>query len=92
MADGTAQCLADCLMTEAYAQNRNRAGQLADDILAYACVTRTTRTGGEDDMGWCQRTDLINGNAVISDDLDIRLNAAGELIQIIGKAVVIVDQ
>ena len=47
---------------------------------------------GEQDMGRVQLTDFLQRDPIVPDDLDIRLNASRELKDVIGKAVVVVNQ
>ena len=55
-------------------------------------VLRPPRAGGEDDPFRLQRPDLFHRQFIVSNDLNVRTELAGQLIEVIGKAVIVVNQ
>ena len=87
--DGRAEYLADGMMPEADSQNRYLPHQGPDDLLAYPGVGGTAGAGGEDDPVRGKGFDLRNGHGIVSDDRDLRVNGADELLEVIRKAVTV---
>ena len=83
VSDGGTEHLTDGLMAEADAQNRDFSGQTADHILADTGVGGFAGAGGEDDAAGSQRFDLRRRQLVIADDLDVRVDGAYQLIEIV---------
>ena len=90
--DRRAVCGTDRLMSEADAENRDLAAELLYDFDDDACILRTPRAGGEDDLRRGELFDLRNGHLIIPDDFDLICEFAEILIEIIGKAVIIINQ
>ena len=90
--DASAEDLADGLMPKADAENRDLAAELTNDLLGDARVLRNTRTRRYDDAVVVFRANLIDGNFVAADDLDLRADVAEQLIDVIGKGVVVIKQ
>ena len=84
--------LADRLMAEAYAEDREIRSQLSDDLNADACRRGIARSRRKDDPLRLHAGDLFYAFFIVSNDRDIRIQRPDELIQIIGKAVIIIDQ
>ena len=84
--------LADGLMTEAYAEHRNLLSQFLHHINADARILRPPRSGGKNDGFRLHGFQLFHRDPVISDDLNIRPDASDQLVQVIRKAVIIIDQ
>ena len=79
-------------MPQTYAQEGNFRPQHFYGLDQDSRVLRPAGAGGEDDFLRSQGLDLRNGHLVVADDPDIRLNGANELIEVVGKAVVIIDE
>ena len=90
--NSAAERLADGLMTEAHAEDRNAAAEPAYHFLADARVLRVAGPRRKDDMRGVQSLDFANGERVIADNAHIRLDSRRLLEQVIGKRIVIVDQ
>ena len=79
-------------MTETYAEDRDLYAELSDDLDDVAGVLRSARSRRKDDTVGRQRADLLDGQFIVADDLDIGIDLADVLVKVVGKAVVIVDQ
>ena len=66
--DAAAERLADGLMTEAHAENRDAAAEPAYHFLADARVLRVAGPRRKDDVRGIQSLDLANGERVIADN------------------------
>ena len=78
--------------TQADAQDRDVRPQGPDHLDDHAGILRPAGAGGKDDPRRRELPDLLRGHFIVADDPDIRLDLAHQLIEVIGKAVVIVDQ
>ena len=79
-------------MTQADTEDRDLSFQLPDGFLTDARIFRSSGTGREDQRLWFQGTDFIDGDLVVPHYRDLRIDASDELVQVIGKAVVIINQ
>jgi len=84
MVDFRAEHLADRLMPQAHAQNRDAAAQPADNLLADVRVFGIPRAGRKQDVGRVQGFQLLCRNPVDADDLDIGLYRRRLLVKVIG--------
>jgi len=84
--------LADGLVAQAHAQDGGFARHAGYHVFADPGVRRTARAGGDDDVGRTQGFDLLCAHLVVFDYPYARIDHSYELVQIIGKAVVVVDQ
>ena len=89
---GSAERFADGLVPQADAQNREPPAQLPDHLDADACIFRPAGAGGEDNARRVQRGNLFHRHGVVADDPDVRFQRTDELVQVIGKAVIVIDQ
>ena len=92
IAYGATENLTDGLMAQADAEDRNLAFQLADGFLADACVRRSSGAGGEDQRFGSQGAYLVDRDFIVSHHLDLRVDTSDELVKVIGKTVVILNQ
>ena len=92
IAYGATENLTDGLMAQADAEDRNLAFQLADGFLADACVRRSSGAGGEDQRFGSQGAYLVDRDFIVSHHLDLRVDTSDELVKVIGKTVVIINQ
>ena len=90
--DRRAKGCADRLVSQAHAQQRDILSQLLCCLDDDSRILRPSRTGGKDDPVRFQFPDLLNGHLVVPDYLDIRIQLSDQLIQVVGKAVIVVDQ
>ena len=88
--DLAAEDLADGLVAEADAENRHPAAKFADDILADARLLRDARPRRDDDARVLFRLDLGHCRLVMADDLDVRAKLRQQLVDVVGKGVVII--
>ena len=83
---------ADRLVPEADAQGRDlpadRGRRLHDDPR----VLRPPRPGRQDDVIRPELPDFLHGHRVVADHPDVRVQRADELVEVVGKAVVVIDQ
>ena len=89
---GGAIALADGLVAQAYAQNGNAGAEETDGIHADACVFRTAGTGGDKEGLRVHFFQLRKAQCIVPDDFDIRIEASCQLIEVIGKAVIVINQ
>ena len=91
--DFAAKGLTDSLMAEADAEEgRITLGGGLDEVEANAGMVGIAGAGGDEDAFGFFREDLIDGDFVIAIDLGFDAQIAQILDQVVGKAVVIVDQ
>ena len=90
--DRRAEGGADGLMAQAHAQNGDLGPQDFYRVDEDPRVLRPAGAGGEDDPLRGQGFDLRNGQLVVADNLDVRLNGANQLVEVVGKAVVVVNE
>ena len=83
---------ADRLVSQAHTQQRDIFPQLFGCLDDDSRILRPSRTGRKDDPVRFQFPDLLNGHLVVPDYLDIRIQLSDQLIQVVGKAVIVVDQ
>ena len=79
-------------MPEAYAERRDAGRERLHNVDENACVFGPPGAGGEDDARGMQRADLFDAQLIVADDADVWIDRANELVEVIGKAIVIVDQ
>ena len=90
--DGRAEGGADGLVAQADAQYGNLWPQGFYRLNENPRVLRPAGAGGKDDPLRGQGLDLRYGQFVVPDDLDVRRNGPDELVEVVGKAVVVVNQ
>lgn len=83
---------ADGLVAQAHAQNRDTVAQGLYGFDDDARILRPAGAGGENNSFRGQGLDLRDGQLIVADNLDVRLNGPDKLIEIVGKTVVVVDQ
>src|SRR5262245_4204760 len=84
--------LANGLMAEAHAEDWNRRAHRSDQLQADAGLVWRARTGRQYDALGCQLKHIGDGNLVVAVDLTARPKLAQEVDEIVGKAVVVIDQ
>ena len=89
--DVAAHRLADRLMAEADAEDRRRRREALDQRQADAGLVRRAGAGREDDRLGRHRRDLVEGDLVVAVDDRIRPKLAEEVDEVVGKAVVVID-
>jgi hypothetical protein len=87
-----AEGLADGLMAEADAEDRELAGRGLDQLEADAGPVRIAGAGGKDDPLGMQAHDLRNAGVVVASDIDRCAELPQEVIEVIGETVVVIDQ
>ena len=92
MNDFCAVCGTDRLMTETDAEDRDTAAELLHGLDDDAGILRSSGAGRENDVRGGKCLDLRDGHRVVPDHADLIGQRAEILIQIIGKAVVIINQ
>src|SRR5438876_7824529 len=79
-------------MAQAHAENRHRWAHRADQVNRDAGVARDTRAGRNDDEIWGKVTRAIDGDRVVAHDRYVGAQLAQVLVQVVSKAVVVIDQ
>ena len=87
-----AEHLADRLMAEADAEDRDFRAGLADEVEADAGLARRARAGREDDRVGRAIDDVGHARRIVAHDLDLGAERTEIVHQVPGEAVVIVDQ
>src|SRR5262249_55476424 len=90
--DPAAERRADALMAEAHAQERQPRPKAADHLDRDASVLRIARTRRDDDLSRSNVLDLVQGDLVIPPDDDLGAELRQVLVEVVRKAVVVVDQ
>ncbi len=83
--------LADGLMAQAHSQDGKFPFQLPEGRFADPCIAGPARPRGQDQMVRMELPDALHCNGIIPDHPDVRIQGTHVLIQIVGKAVVVVD-
>jgi len=91
--DGCAEGVADGLVTEANAKEWGVIGDaFMDHINADARVFGAAGTGGDEDAFGVHVHDSIDSGLIVSDDCGFYAQIAEILVEVVGEAVVIVDE
>ena len=90
--DLPAERLADRLVAEAYAQDRNPSGEALDQRHRNPGLAGRARPGRDDDLFRLPRRDLLESERVVAMDVNVRAQLAEILDEVVGEAVVVVDQ
>ncbi len=91
--DLAAERLADGLMAQAYSQDRQLAGELADAFHRDAGFGRGTRSGRDDQPVGLTGEDLVDRDLIVAVDADIErgIDFPQPLHEVVGERVVVVD-
>jgi hypothetical protein len=76
---------------EADAQERHLAGKALDRVDANAGVVRGAGAGGDDDALRRHVVDVLEADLVVAKDLHLLPQLAEVLVEVVGKAVVVID-
>ena len=79
-------------MTQADAEDRQLSGEIPDCRNTDSRVLRPARTRGKDQRFRLHRFDLLQCTVIVSDHFDLRLHRTDQLIQIVRKTVIVIDQ
>ena len=90
--DGGTEGLTDGLMAKADTEDGELSGKVRDRGDGDAGIFGTAWTGGEEESFGMHGFDFFQRIGVIADDSYIRIEAACELVEIVGKAVVVIDE
>ena len=90
--DGGPKGRADGLMPKADAQSGNFFAEGAGSFQRDAGILRPAGPRRKDDACRAQRADLVDGQFVVADDPDAGVQLAYQLIKVIGKAVVVINE
>ena len=90
--DAATECLADALVAETNPEYRNTTRRLGHQLEADARTVGIAGTGRNDDALGCQRDGIVGGQHVIAPNLHLGPQFAHVVAQVVGKAVVVVDQ
>ena len=85
-----AEGLADALVAQADAEDRQPPGGLFHHLEADAGAVGVAGTGGNDDPLGAQAQRLVGADGVVAAHLDLRPQLAQVMAQVVGKAVVVV--
>src|SRR3954471_14624986 len=91
-ADLASEGLRQRLMAKADAQGRDARRESAQDLDRRAGGGRTAGTGGDDEVRRVQELRSVRVDRVVSPDDDVRTELAEEVREVVGEAVVVVDQ
>jgi hypothetical protein len=89
--DIAAEDCADALVTETDAQSGNPRPQCLDQRIANASLVGRAGTGRDDDVGRRERIGLVNGDIVIATYHDVDTELRQILVEVVGKAIVVID-
>lgn len=79
-------------MAKADAEDGELSGKVRDRGDGDAGIFGTAWTGGEEESFGMHGFDFFQRIGVVADDFYIRIEAACELVEIVGKAVVVIDE
>ena len=79
-------------MPKADAQRGNLFAQCVGGFQRDARILRSAGPRRKDDVRRVQSADLVQGPLIVADDPDAGVQLAHQLVEVIGKAVVVVDQ
>jgi len=79
-------------MSQTHAQHRNLAVEVADRLHGDAGIFRVSRSRREDQCLRVQNFDLLNGDLVVADYLNVTVQFTDILIQIIGERIIVINQ
>ena len=88
----SAICGTDCLMAKTYPKHGNFFPQSTDCFNHDTAVFRAAGTGGKDNAFGMKRADFFDGHLIIADHLKIGIDLTDQLVEIVGKTIVIIDQ
>ena len=83
--------LADGLMTQAHAENRQFTAKMFDHINRHAGFVRRARAGGNDDPLRVEGFDFGNGELIVAHDFDLGTELTEVLHNVVSKRVVVID-
>jgi hypothetical protein len=83
--------LPDALVPEAHAEHRSHAGERLDRGVREPRVVRRAGTGRDDEPVGQVGEQLIDGEGIVADDLDLGAELRELLHQVVGEGVVVVD-
>ncbi|MPM53331.1 hypothetical protein SDC9_100098 [bioreactor metagenome] len=89
---GGPESLAYGLMPQAHPQHRDLTGEVGRRGNAHPRVGGSAGAGGEEDAPGGERLDLTQRQRVVADYSDVRVQLAHQLKEVIGKAVVVVNE
>jgi len=90
--DPGAEGFADSLVAEANTEQGDSTGKIADHGRHDPRVGRVTRPGGEDDVRRIHRLDVCEGQDIVAVDLEVGVELADHLVDVIGERVEIIEQ
>ena len=88
----SAESFTNGLMSQTHAQHRNLAVEVADRLHGDAGIFRVSRSRREDQCLRVQSFDLLNGDLVVADYLNVTVQFTDILIQIIGERIIVINQ
>ncbi len=91
-ADLAAEGLGQRLVAEADAERGDAAGEAAEDLERRAGVGRAAGTGGDDEVRRLEPLRPVGVDRVVPADHDVRAELAEQVREVVGEAVVVVDQ
>src|SRR5918992_4943398 len=86
-----AEGLADRLVSETHAEDRDAAGEALDRCEGDAGLVRRARTGRDHDVRGRERTDFLDGELVVAKHAHLGAKLAQVLNEVEGKRIVVVD-
>src|SRR4029453_12900530 len=88
----SSECLADRLVPQANAKDRRLAGEVPDDRYADSGLARRAGAGGDYDLVWRHRIDVLGRSFFVGENVDLGSELAQVLVEVVREAVVVVDQ
>ena len=89
--DGASEHFPDGLMAQAHPQDGEFPFQFPESWFADPCIAGPAGPGRQDQVVRLELPDPFHRNGIVPDHLDVWVQGAHILIQIVGKAVVVVD-
>src|SRR6186713_3188561 len=89
--DASSVGLADALMAETHAEDRNASAQLTDDIDRHAGFVRRAGSRRDDDVRWTARQDSADIDRIVAHDLRLVSQLAQIPCEVVDEGVIVVD-
>jgi len=87
----TAIDIADALVPQTDTEDRNSAGEAADNIIRYTRLKRGTGPRRDDNVGWTQALNFGQGYLVVAIDYRVPTQFAQVLGKVINKGIIVID-
>ena len=91
--DAGSEAMADALMTQTNAEQRDLASEVFNHLVGYASLQGRAGAGRDNHAGWGEFLGLGDGDFVVAEDLYIKggIQLADPLDQVVSEGIVVVD-